>query len=81
MLQAQQVLDTANASIPDLERAIGQEEDAISTSPSSLLLLERRPDIRQAEQNLIAANAGIGVPKAEFFPQVSLTGGGGVEFS
>jgi multidrug efflux system outer membrane protein len=42
-------------------------------------LLERRPDIRQAEQNLIAANARIGQAKAEFFPQISLTGMFGVE--
>jgi multidrug efflux system outer membrane protein len=102
VLQAQQVLDTANAQIPDLQRQIGQEEDAISILlgnypqdvvrgltlvqqalppsvppglPSSLL--ERRPDIRQAEQQLIAANAEIGVAKAEFFPQVSLTGSSG----
>jgi multidrug efflux system outer membrane protein len=105
VLQAQQTLDTANAQVPDLERQIAQEENAISILlgnypqdvprgltlveqalppevppgvPSSII--ERRPDIREAEQDLIAANAEIGVAKAQFFPQISLTGSAGGAF-
>ena len=37
-------------------------------------LLERRPDLREAEENLIAANASVGIAKANFFPTISLTG-------
>src|ERR1700740_1115373 len=111
VLQSRQVLDTANTQIPDLERQIGQTEDAINILlgkypdsvprgqalgivtpegwtwneslppqlPAGLPseLLERRPDIREAEQNLVAANANIGVAKAMFFPQISLLGTGG----
>jgi outer membrane protein, multidrug efflux system len=37
-------------------------------------LIERRPDVRQSEAALMAANANVGVAKAAFFPQISLTG-------
>lgn len=42
-------------------------------------LIEGRPDVRQAEQELIAANAGIGVAKAGYFPKFTLTGSLGSE--
>jgi multidrug efflux system outer membrane protein len=52
------------------------DELNLPTAPAGLPsdLLERRPDIRQAEQFLIAANARIGAAKALYFPTISLTG-------
>jgi outer membrane protein, multidrug efflux system len=102
--QSEQLVYTAATEVPDLERQIAQQENAISILlgnnpgdvprglklteephapevPAGLpaSLLERRPDIRQAEQSLIAANAQIGVARAAYFPQVSLTGTAGYE--
>ena len=52
------------------------EQNDLDVIPSGLpsTLLERRPDLRQAEQQLIAANASVGVAKANFFPVLNLTG-------
>jgi len=100
--QSEQLVYTAAAEIPDLQRQISQEENAISillgNNPGDIprglklteqphapevpvglpsTLLERRPDILQAEQNLVAANAQIGVARSAYFPQISLTGTAG----
>ena len=104
--QAEQLVDTAAETIPDLERRIEQQENFISTLlgnnpgpiargmkltdqphapdvPAGLpsTLLERRPDIREAEAELIAANAQIGIAKAAYFPQISLTATAGYQSS
>jgi outer membrane protein, multidrug efflux system len=97
--RAQAALSNVAAAIPDFERQIVAQENALDLLlgrnpgpitrgitladqydppdvPAGLpaALLERRPDLREAEQNLIEANANVGVAKANFFPTISLTG-------
>jgi len=104
--QSEELVYTAAANVPDLERRIEQQENLISVllgrNPAPVIrgkslvenpllpfvppglpssLLERRPDIQSSEQQLVAANARIGVAKAAYFPQITLTAVGGYESS
>jgi multidrug efflux system outer membrane protein len=105
--EAEELLYTAQAALPDYERQIAQAENNLSillgrnpgpilrdTAQSSAVLanpphptavpvglpsdlLERRPDVRRAEELLVQANANIGVARAQFFPSLSLSDSSG----
>jgi multidrug efflux system outer membrane protein len=97
--QAEQLVYSASVTIPDLQRAIEQQENLINlllgqnpaaiprgrelvaqeltpTVPPGLPsdLLHRRPDIRAAEENLVATNYDVEAARKAYFPRISLTG-------
>ncbi|MGC9944200.1 MAG: efflux transporter outer membrane subunit [Verrucomicrobiota bacterium] len=96
---AEALMDSAAATIPELEEQVELQENQLSVllgqNPAAVLrgeisltkqmppnvpaglpsaLLEQRPDVREAEQLLRSANAQVGAAKADFFPQLDLTG-------
>ncbi|MDE1154691.1 MAG: efflux transporter outer membrane subunit [Acidobacteriaceae bacterium] len=100
--QAEQLLYTATAQIPQLQQQIQETENDLKfllgenpgtvmhTDPTAIMpvpenlpvgvpsqLLERRPDVQEAEAQLKAANAQVAVARAQFFPQLTLNFSGG----
>jgi NodT family efflux transporter outer membrane factor (OMF) lipoprotein len=75
--QTENLLSLLQGSVPDAQPRGRKLEDIPepATAPPGLpsSLLERRPDIRVAEENLVAANAQIGAARALYFPQIALT--------
>ena len=98
LYQVKSEYENTLSSIPEIEKNIARQENALSvllgSNPGPISrgknidgltlpaipagmpsdILERRPDIREAEQNLVAANARIGAARALYFPSISLTG-------
>ncbi len=104
--QAEQLVQAAATQIPDLDRRIAQQENALSTllgeNPRAMVrglklvdqpqlpelpagipssLLERRPDVREVEEQLIAAGAELNIARTLLLPQLSLTGSTGLQSS
>jgi multidrug efflux system outer membrane protein len=104
--QAEQLVQAAATQIPDLDRRIEQQENALSTllgeNPRAIVrglklvdqpqppevpagvassLLERRPDVREVEEQLAAAGADLNVARAALLPTFSLTGSTGLQSS